>query len=293
LIARLARQIGHQPTSPARDKRRHIVYMRSVLLVALGAVLQQVILSLIGNAQKAMDSKLDRACRLRISSSVSGSSILIEITDSGVGMNQETLERVFDPFFTTRRPGHSTGLGLSVAYGVIKEHGGRTWASSEIGQGSTIHIELPICEAPVAEDTHVLDSRVCEPEMREGCRMLVVDDEQVVLELFVDLFQDRGYRVDTAINGKAALDELRDSSYDIVISDIRMPEMGGVELYSRLLERSPELRDRILLMTGDVIDHELEGFLEQQGATLIQKPLEVRDVVRTVDQMLSGAVISS
>jgi len=255
--------------------------------------LQQVILSLIGNAQKAMENKRDRESRLRISSSVAGQSIRIEIEDSGVGMNQETLERIFDPFFTTRRPGHGTGLGLSVAYGVIKEHGGRIWASSEIGQGSTIHIELPFCEAPTDGDTHSLDSPVREPTIREGCRMLVVDDEPVVLELLVDLYQGRGYRVDTAGNGKEALEKLCADSYDLVISDIRMPEMGGVELYLRLLEQSPELRDRILMMTGDVVDHETESFLEAQGATLIHKPLEVRELVSAVDQILSRAALSS
>lgn len=249
--------------------------------------LQQVILSLIGNAQNAMEGVYDRESRLRVSTSVAGETIRIEIEDTGCGMSQETLERIFDPFFTTRRPGHGTGLGLSVAYGVIQEHGGRIWASSEAGRGTTLHIELPVCAAQPALDPQLIGSQVHEPRKRSGCRMLVVDDEPVVLQLFVDLFEGRGYKVDTAIHGKEALDELRMHSYDIVISDIRMPEMDGIELCSALLERCPDLKQRILMITGDVVDAETAQFLEKHKPPLLHKPLQLNAVVRAVDQLLA------
>jgi PAS domain S-box-containing protein len=251
--------------------------------------MQQVLLNLVNNAQYAMTRKRQaNPSKLHVRSSLHDGAILIEIADNGEGMDQETLERIFDPFFTTREAGKGTGLGLSVSYGIVKEHGGRIWARSDPGKGSAFLIELPVREeegasAPGEAGVH----RVAETTIRPGSRILVVDDEPVVLQLFVNLFEGRGYKVDTAVNGKEAYDNVNLKSYDLVITDLRMPEMDGVELYGKLLVRRPELKGRVIFITGDIVESETARFAADANIPTLSKPIEVTEVVKIVDEMLA------
>jgi PAS domain S-box-containing protein len=251
--------------------------------------MQQVLLNLINNAQHAMTRHRQAVpSRLHVRSTLAAGAVLIEITDNGEGMDQETLERIFDPFFTTREPGKGTGLGLSVSYGIVKEHGGRIWARSNKGEGSTFLIELPVRkEDGVAALGDQEGHRVSEPTIRPGSRILVVDDEPVVLQLFVNLFEGRGYKVDTAVNGTQAYDSVRVKSYDLVITDLRMPEMDGVELYGKLLERRPELEGSVIFITGDIVDRDTARFLADAGVPMLCKPIEIPKMVKLVDEMLA------
>jgi CheY-like chemotaxis protein len=251
--------------------------------------LQQVLLNLINNAQHTMmQANKPEPSKLHVRSSRSDGTILIEVTDNGEGMDQETLERIFDPFFTTKEPGKGTGLGLSVSYGIVREHGGRIWARSSRGEGSTFLIELPVpADAEAAASDGPDEHRISEPTIRPGSRILVVDDDPIVLQLFVNLFEGRGYKIDTAVHGKDACEQIALRSYDLVITDVRMPEMNGIELYPRLLERRPELEGRVLFISGDVVDRETARFLADAGVPTLSKPIEIREVVRLVDEILA------
>jgi len=257
--------------------------------------LQQVFLNVINNAQQAMtEARGSKPSKLRVRSSRADGAILVEFGDNGPGMDQETLERIFDPFFTTKDPGKGTGLGLSVSYGIVNEHGGRIWARSGPGEGSTFLIELPVREA----EEHVAaggpaESLVSESSIRPGSRILVVDDEPVVLQLFVNLFEGRGYRVDTAVNGKEACESIGFRSYDLVITDVRMPEMNGIEFYGKLLKRRPEMDGRVIFITGDVVDPDTARFLANSSARTLAKPIQITEVVRTVDEMLAHPTVGS
>jgi CheY-like chemotaxis protein len=250
---------------------------------------QQVLLNLINNAQHAMErARKPGGSKLLVRSLVLDGSILVEINDNGDGMDQETLERVFDPFFTTDKAGQGTGLGLSVSYGIVQEHGGRIWARSSEGEGSTFMIELPVRRT---DDASVPDrpeeNWVSRPAIRAGSRILVVDDEPIVLQLLVNLFEGRGYKIDTAVNGKDAWERIGMRSYDLVITDVRMPEMDGIELYPKLLERRPELDGRVIFITGELADRETARFLAQSKAHTITKPIEITEIVRIVDETLA------
>jgi len=248
---------------------------------------QQVLLNLINNAQHAMMAQRDRPGRLTVRTRVAGDMIQVQFCDNGEGMDQDTLERVFDPFFTTKELGRGTGLGLSVSYGIVKEHGGRIYARSRSGQGSTFTIEFPVRgESVGSEESEGGVERHALAASGSGSRLLVVDDEPMILDLMVDLFKDQDVHVDTAANGSEACRKISQQAYDVIITDVRMPQMNGLDLYSEILDMRPEMEGRIIFMTGDLIDEEIAGFLSRVDAVSIPKPLEVPDVLSAVAETL-------
>jgi two-component system NtrC family sensor kinase len=247
--------------------------------------LQQVLLNLINNAEHAIQAVDDRAGRLAVSTSRQNGFVRIEVTDNGIGMDETTQGRIFNPFFTTKEEGEGTGLGLSVSYGIVKEHGGRIYARSRLGEGTTFVIELPLVIAP--RHAGAESDRPVEPhlECREsgGGKVLVVDDEPVIVDLLVDVLGSTGLLVDTATNGNEACDLLDENEYDLVITDVRMPRMNGVEFYRCAMSSRPELEGRVVFMTGDLIDRDTVDFLNEIHAPTLAKPLDlarIEEVIR-------------
>jgi CheY-like chemotaxis protein len=202
-------------------------------------------------------------------------------------MNPQTLARIFDPFFTTKRQGAGTGLGLSVSYGIVKEHGGRIHADSLEGEGTKFVVELPIRkddDAQLAEQT--TDAQSVSSARGTGAHILVVDDEPMILDLLIDILQEGGHRPDAAANGAEACRKIEATEYDLVLTDMRMPEMSGMELYDRVLGLRPEMEGRIVFMSGDLIDSETVMFLEKTGAHAVAKPIDIPEVLRTIDEAL-------
>ncbi len=249
--------------------------------------LQQVLLNLFNNAQHAMTCERQRGGRLGIRTTHDGGTIRIEVSDTGHGMNSQTLERIFDPFFTTKEPGQGTGLGLSVSYGIINEHDGRIYARSQEGHGSTFVIELPIREEPVehAQERSAKSPVAIAPG--RGERILLVDDELMILDLLVEVLLGHGYRVDTASGGEEAWRKI-DPSFDLVISDVRMPQMNGLDLHRRIMAVHPKFRGKMIFMTGDLLDRTTVEFLASVGARILQKPLEIDAVLTAVTETLAA-----
>jgi two-component system NtrC family sensor kinase len=246
--------------------------------------IQQVVLNVIINAEQAMLASKG-AGTLRVRSRAQDGSIRISFQDDGPGMEPETLRRIFDPFFTTKETGEGTGLGLTISYGIVDEHGGRIWAESQPGRGTTFVIELPVVSGPGRP------SRVeAEPEAAVAARsVLVVDDEESIQRLLGSILEMDGHQVDTASNGTEALWRLSRRRYDIVITDIKMPDMDGRELYRRLLEINPELAQRTVFITGDTVSPETRTFLESVDNPCLAKPFKVREVRETIGRMLEEA----
>jgi len=250
--------------------------------------IQQVLLNLINNAEHAISENGGRAGRLFIRTTSSGGEIRIEVTDNGAGMDSKTLQRIFDPFFTTKEEGKGTGLGLSVSYGIIKEHGGRIHARSRKGEGTTFVVELPILKgAPAAEEAEPQSRAPAVPPggTRRG-HLLVVDDEPMILDLLIDILGEAGHRVDSAANGGEACRKVAARAYDLVITDVRMPQMSGTELYRKILALRPEMKGCIVFMSGDLIDDETARFLEETKAPSVAKPVEIAELLDTVSRVL-------
>jgi len=245
--------------------------------------IQQVFFNVIVNAEQAMLSE-NGSGTLTVRTRAEGDTIRISFQDDGPGMEPETLRRIFDPFFTTKDTGEGTGLGLTLSYGIIDEHGGRIWAESQPGRGTTFVIELPVVQG--AEQR--ADPAEEEPTAVAGHSILVVDDEESIQRLLGSILEMDGHRVDTARNGRDALERIGRRRYDMVITDIKMPDMDGRGLYQRLLELDAGLARRTVFITGDTVSPDTRKFLESVDNPCLSKPFRVREVRETIAQMLAG-----
>jgi PAS domain S-box-containing protein len=203
--------------------------------------LQQVFLNIINNAHHAL-LEAGRPGRLVIRTSRGEGVVRVAVADNGPGISEEHLKKIFDPFFTTKEIGKGTGLGLSLSYGIVKEHEGRIEVASRPGAGATFTVELPIREEPAQVQEAPAGA---EAGLPAGSRsILVVDDEETILELLEAVLQGAGHRVETASNGRQALEKIRKVDYDIIITDVKMPDMGGQKLYESVSEIKPHLKRR-------------------------------------------------
>ena len=210
-----------------------------------------------------------------------GPYVMIAITDTGHGMDRETLARVFEPFFTTKAVGCGTGLGLSTVYGIVKQCGGLIWAYSEPGLGTTFKTYLPLAEPGVGaevEPAPVAHSK--------GETVLLVEDEPMVRRVIGRALREFGYRVEYAANGREALDQLNSPgiAVNIVITDLVMPEMGGRELAEKLAERFPDLP--VLFTSGYTDGEAVRRVLVEERRPFLQKPLVPDVLLRRIRDML-------
>ena len=247
--------------------------------------LQQVLLNIITNAEQAMLVAHGRG-RLRIATGRNAGRIELRVQDDGPGIPPEHMGRIFDPFFTTKPVGQGTGLGLSICHGIVNDHGGRLWAESLPGEGATFTLELPILEAePAAEAPGGAAPRA---PAAAGGHILVVEDEAAIQDLLVEILSHEGHRVDTASSGTGALAKLEKGEYDLIISDLKMPGMGGAELYERLREKRPDLAARVIFTSGDTVSPETHAFLDRTGSVAILKPFKIDELKLTVARCLQG-----
>jgi two-component system NtrC family sensor kinase len=194
-------------------------------------------------------------------------------------------DKVFEPFFTTREVGQGMGLGLSVSYSVVREHGGSIRIGHAPQGGALVTLELPVMP-PDGQGRGAAGGRTKgRPRVQ---RVLVADDEPVILDLMVDLLGERGYRVDTATTGREALAKLSAGRYDAVVVDLRMPEMDGIQLYQEMARHAPALRARVVFATGDTVEESTRRFLAATGQPVLTKPFEIDKVLGALEGLLSA-----
>jgi len=244
--------------------------------------------AILDNALKALTDFPGRR-QLTITSSSASSRIAIEFSDTGPGIPQEILGKVFEPFFTTRQVGQGKGLGLSVAYGMVTAHAGRIQAKNRNEGGAHVRLEFPIIsrqEAIVAPEPRsgIEPLRAPAPERR----ILIVDDESVVQELLVDILESGDHRIDTASNGKEGLRRIEEKEYDLIILDLRMPDMSGQQMYEALSRSRPELLGRLIFITADTLTPDVAQFLKSVGNPCLTKPFAVDTVMERVESVLAA-----
>lgn len=192
--------------------------------------------------------------------------VRISATDTGTGMDKETLKRVFDPFFTTKKRGRGTGLGLATAYGIVKNHLGTITVYSEIGKGATFNVYLPVSYQKVKEEPTLDQKLIVGSET-----ILVVDDESIVINVCKGMIEKLGYDVITTKSGKLAVDLFREKSEDIdlIILDMIMPGMDGDQTFDRLREINSSIP--ILLSSGCSFNGQAKKIMEKGCNGFIQK----------------------
>lgn len=239
--------------------------------------LNQVVVNLLINAAQALEGH-EGPRRITLSTAWLRQSgeVELRVADSGPGIPEELRRRVFDPFFTTKPTGAGTGVGLSVCHGMIAAHGGSILAEAAPGGGALFRVRLPApAEAAAATGAP-------EQEPAGGGRVLVVDDEPEIGEVIGDFLAGSGLAVETTASGREGLERLLARPYDVVICDLRMPELDGPTLFAEVGRLRPELLSRFVFVTGDLLSESSSAFLEGCGRPYLEKPLLPAQVRRLV-----------
>lgn len=258
-------------------------------LVASPTQLQQVFLNIILNAEQAIAAQGRPGCiTLHVQRPPGRDLLQVEIADDGPGIDPAVLPRVFDPFFTTRGDSQGTGLGLSLSRAIVRQHGGELGVTSEPGLGATFRLLLPVGEAVASPVPERLAAQPTRSAPRTGRRILVVDDEPIVTHLIADALRQQGFVVSTHSDSRRALREVSREPFDLVICDIRMPEIDGPTFYRVLLESNPALARRILFTTGDILARDTLRFLEKVRLPNLPKPFHVDELRAAVNNTLEG-----
>ena len=269
----------------------------SVMIRADRSQLEQVLVNLAVNARDAMPGggtltletelvTLDEGYVGGIAGLAPGEYVLLAVSDTGVGMDEETHARIFEPFFTTKEPGQGTGLGLATVHGIVKQSGGHVAVYSEPGSGTTFKVYLPALREPAAVKT----SQLTPPAMPMGSEtVLLVEDEESVRALTRAVLQRCGYVVIEAADGEEALALASNDTtppIDLLVTDVVMPRLGGPELAERFRSLRPNAR--VLYVSGYTADAVLHhGVLV--GAGFLQKPFSAAMFAQKVRSVLDGA----
>jgi two-component system, cell cycle sensor histidine kinase and response regulator CckA len=257
--------------------------------------MEQVIMNLAVNARDAMpgggrlvietsNTELDRSYANARPVITPGPYILLAVSDTGTGMDQDTQARIFEPFFTTKEQGKGTGLGLSTVYGVVKQSGGFIWVYSEVGKGTSFKIYLPRVDQPIDAAGKVASYA----EIPRGTEtVLLAEDESDVRELAREFLEAAGYTVIEARNGQEALKLAAEGSdeIDLLVSDLVMPGMTGQQLASLLQQRDPTLR--VIFMSGYSEHAAAEAAQAGSSVRILTKPFNRMALLRTIREVLA------
>src|SRR5262245_56889890 len=254
-----------------------------------GHQVQQVLLNLIINAEQAMLSANGRGVLVvRTSHDASRESVILEINDDGPGIPEDVQPKIFDPFFTTKEVGQGTGLGLTVAYAIVQEHGGTMRLESRRGAGASFYVELPVSGAriPAGAAPRAPFNEPAQPVVVDAA-VLVVEDEAALATAVIDALRDAGYVVEHATDGEDALKKVQQTHFDAVVCDLKMPRLDGKAFYRRLSAASPALARRTIFVTGDVAGTEAEKFLEESGCRWLAKPFRLAELLHTLREVVT------
>jgi signal transduction histidine kinase/CheY-like chemotaxis protein len=250
-----------------------------IALEADRGLLQQVIQNLVANGSDALG---DGGGTITIATKVDGASWLLEISDTGAGMDTHTSARIFDPFFTTKRDRH--GLGLSAVHGIVRRLGGEIALDTKLGAGTLFRITLPV--VPGAEPVRKRTTSKQPPlATLRGIRVLVADDEPGVLATVNRLLRRRGAHVIVAANGIQAKTLLSDGEYQIVLFDVMMPELTGYQLLP--IARSLQPHAKVMLMSGYTEHTRRSATSDEEPDAFLEKPFTAKTLDQAIDELLA------
>jgi PAS domain S-box-containing protein len=252
-------------------------------LWADGDQLAQVFINLVVNAQAALRSGPPPR-RLWITTRAAGDTVRIEIADSGPGVPEVIRARIFDPFFTTKEVGAGTGLGLSVSRGIIAAHGGGLSYEPRPGGGALFRVELPRTTEVSAREAETPAAAQPRP-----ARVLIVDDEADIRAFIAETLAADGHAVEEAASGRAAIGLLETHPFDLILSDLRMPDTDGEALYRHLLKTRRDLAGRMVFLTGDVLSASAAALIKESGLPVLEKPLDPAALRQRVQAVLDAA----
>jgi PAS domain S-box-containing protein len=253
-----------------------------------GHQVKQVLLNLLMNAEQAMvGAKGHGRIVVRTWHDQTKQSIVLEVTDDGPGVPDDVQGKVFDPFFTTKEVGKGTGLGLTVAYAIVQEHGGRITLTSTPGHGASFFVEFPVSPVAASATRTATATTSSERDALRGARVLVVEDEAALASAVKEAFVDAGSVVDRAGDGEDGLAHVAEHHYDLIVCDLKMPRVDGIRFYRAMTAATPTLARRVIFVTGDVAGTDAERFLEDSGCRWLSKPFRLADLLRAAREALA------
>jgi len=266
-----------------------------------GHQIKQVLLNLVINAEQACIGANGRGTIVvRTSHDADRGSAVLEVNDDGPGIAEERQGRVFDPFFTTKEVGQGTGLGLTVAYAIVQEHSGRIWLESKpvsgpkgpaearsAKEGTSFFVELPVSGQHLNAPAARAAQQPISLEAFKGLRVLVVEDEPALAVAVSEALEDAGFTVDRAGDGEEGLTRLTEANYDLIVCDLKMPRIDGMQFYRAMAVATPALARRVIFVTGDVAGTDAERFLEETACRWLSKPFRLGDLLRAALDTLS------
>jgi CheY-like chemotaxis protein len=298
LIRTVARSFGPQMERAGVALESEAPQLPALVVSRTG--IEQVLTNLVANAVQAAGP----GGRVRVAARRAGGWCELVVEDSGAGIPAEVMPRLFEPFFTTRPPGQGTGLGLAVAHGIVEQHQGRIVAENRAEGGARFVVALPLPGVARAS-TPPKSPPVALPQRDSGesqapntarRRVLVIDDERTIRVALRRYFERRGWELDEAEDGRAGCERLlgvdggtaTSRPYDVIICDLKMPGMSGIELHRRLETERPELLERLLFSTGDTASAEAAVFLDRTRCPVLEKPFELLALATAVDRLCAA-----
>jgi PAS domain S-box-containing protein len=249
--------------------------------------LAQVLLNLIVNAQHALADRPDGR-RLTLLTRRNGDCVRVLVHDNGPGVSPEAQRRIFEPFYTTKPMGSGTGLGLSFSLGVAEAHGGKLELEERPGGGACFVLTLPAAQKEASTPSSITETA---PDTPQRGRALVVDDEPDVAEALAALLVAEGLSVDLATSGRDAQRQIASTRYDLILSDLRMPDLDGTALFAWLQEKYPNLATRTAFVTGDTLGPAAARFLAASGRPVLEKPFDPGSVRHLLDELAAPKTV--
>ena len=253
--------------------------------------IEQVLVNLIGNAIHALSERPNPRV-LTIRTEEAGNYIRMIVADNGPGIPRDIIGRIFDPFFTTKPLGKGTGLGLTISNTIIQEHRGKILVENPPAGGAKFTVEVPVVQCAVTPTAdrplHEIKPRAALSTTRT---VLVVDDEPDLLALLKLIMTRDGFEVVTATNGQEALECIAARSYDLILTDMRMPGMDGRKLFETVKSQNPALAHRIVFVTGDTVSADTQAFFNDTGNRWVSKPFNIAQITDTANEVLQKEAV--
>jgi CheY-like chemotaxis protein len=242
----------------------------------------QVLSNLIVNAGHAIAGK-GKSGRVRVRGyrDVRNDQVVIDIQDNGTGIPHDIRHRIFEPFFTTKDVNDGTGFGLAFCHQVVTAHGGTLTLHTPDAGGALFRMRLSV--------THRTRQPAAPKTVRRrnasALSVMVLDDEEIVANLLCDLLTAEGWKVDVQTSARAALRRCEDQLFDVVISDLRMPDMDGQSFFRALEKLRPAQIESLMFLTGDTMNSDVTDFVAKCGRPCLEKPITPSELLRTVTEI--------
>jgi PAS domain S-box-containing protein len=246
--------------------------------------LGQVFINLLLNAAQAIDEGDAEHNEIRVSTRADGEGrVVVEVRDTGSGIPEHLVSRIFDPFFTTKPVGSGTGLGLAICHGIVEGFGGKITVETTVGEGTAFRVALPVAKAALQKEA---EEPPAPPAPRRG-RILVVDDEAMIGTLLRRLLS-REHDVETLTRGQEAVAQIAAGKrFDLVLCDLMMPQMTGMDVYEAVKSLEPEQAERMVFLTGGAFTARARSFIDSVPNQFLEKPVQVQQLKTLIGNCLA------